>query len=98
MEKRKSNELKVCVDGQLLCVSARKGRSPSDQEKTEPCTEHAQRSQLWHLRGEQSSHCAAVTQHSGTELRLKAAASLCGHKYKQWATTKTRGSRASSLL
>lgn len=29
-------------------------------DKTEVCTEHAQRSQLWHLSGEQSSHCVRL--------------------------------------
>lgn len=31
-----------------------------NQDKTELCTEHAQRTQLWHLSGEQSSYCVPL--------------------------------------
>lgn len=41
------------ASGKSACLS-------SDHRHTELCTEHAQRSQLWHLSGEQSAHCVPL--------------------------------------
>lgn len=38
-----------------------------DHQQSELCTERAQKSQLWHLSGEQSTHCVLLEPNTAAE-------------------------------
>lgn len=59
-----------------------------DHQQPELYTERAQRSQLWHLSGEQSTHCVLLepsTAAEGSDL-----GQLCRHRYKHGTTASTQ--------